>query len=154
MRISLSRSIVAGALAIVVAMAAQDALAQPGSTLRNIRVDVSPLRANAGEPTASWVQHDLSVQLAQALAGRIGAKGGPIPVQIDYLTLSSGAAAHCGSSQDTISGIATIGGVQTPVRATTSYQPAADDHTMIEHINHDRVSRLVQALAFWLSKDL
>jgi hypothetical protein len=53
MRISISKSIVAGALAIVAAMAAQDALAQPGSTLRNIRVDVSPLRANAGEPTAS-----------------------------------------------------------------------------------------------------
>jgi hypothetical protein len=75
-------------------------------------------------------------------------------VQIDYLTLSSGAAAHCGSSRDTISRIATIGGVQTPVRATTSYQPAADDRTMIEHINRDRVSRLVQALVFWLSKDL
>ena len=65
MRISISKSIVAGAaLAIVAAMADQGALAQPGSTLRNIRVDISPLLANAGEPMASWV-----------LAGRNGPKG-------------------------------------------------------------------------------
>ena len=38
-----------GALAV----AGQAALAQSGQAVRNIRVDVAPLRANAGDPTAT-----------------------------------------------------------------------------------------------------
>ena len=71
MRNSTFTAIVAGAFGIVTAIAAQNALAQSGTPVRDIRVDVSPLRASAGDPTASWVEHDLSVQLAHALAGRI-----------------------------------------------------------------------------------
>jgi hypothetical protein len=47
-----------------------------------------------------------------------------------------------------------IGKVQWPVRATTSYMTSAIDQTMIEQSNHYRVSQLVQALAFWISRDL
>ena len=42
---SFSKAIVAGALAIVTAVAAQSALAKSGLTFRAIRVDVSPFRA-------------------------------------------------------------------------------------------------------------
>ena len=120
----------------------------------NIRVDVSPLRANSGEPTASWVQHDLSVQLAHALAGRIAKKGPIVSVRIDYVSLSSGTFVDCGSSRDVISGVATIGGATIPVQATRNHQSAPADQTMIEQVNRERVSQLVAALVFWLSKDV
>jgi hypothetical protein len=75
------------------------------------------------------------------------------PLRIDYLTLSSGVV-DCGSSRDRIAGVAIIGGVQSPVRASTSYQPGPADHVRIEQINHDRASQLVQALLFWVARDL
>ena len=56
-----------GALAFAPTVAGWRALAQSGLTFREIRVDVAPLRANAGDPTAAWVQRELPVQLAQAL---------------------------------------------------------------------------------------
>ncbi len=143
-----------GASAIVTAVAGQTALAASGLTFSDIRVDVLPLRATAGDPTAAWVQQDLSARLAQALAGRMARNGATLTVRIDYLTLSSGAVVDCGSSLDNISGVAIIGGVQTPVRATTRYQASPVDQTTIEQTNRDRVSQLVQALLFWLSRDL
>ena len=39
------------------------ALAQSGLPVRNIRVDVAPLRANSGDPTATWVEQELPRQL-------------------------------------------------------------------------------------------
>jgi hypothetical protein len=45
-----------GAFALVAAMAGETALAQSGLAVGNIRVDVAPLRANAGYPTATWVE--------------------------------------------------------------------------------------------------
>jgi hypothetical protein len=138
--------------ALVPAVASQNAVAQSSLTLRNVRVDVSPLRANAGEQTASWAQRDLSVQLARALAAHIAPTGASLTVRIDYLSLSSGTFVDCGSSRDNISGVAIIGGVQTPVRATTSYQPSPSDQTMVEQSNHDRVSQLTRALAYWIAQ--
>jgi len=145
-----------GVFAIVATIAGQHALAQPRLAYRNIRVDVSPLRANAGDPTATWVQQELPARLAQALAGRMSRSGATLVVRIDYLTLGppSGAVIHYGSSPDNISGVAIIDGVQTPVRATTNYLISPVAQTMIEQSNRDRVSQLVQALVFWLSKDL
>ena len=52
------------AFALLAAVASQNALAQSGLPIRNIQVDVAPLRANVGDPTASWVQQGLSNQLA------------------------------------------------------------------------------------------
>jgi hypothetical protein len=153
MRNSIVTAIVARAFGIVTAIAAQTAIAQPGAPLRNIHVDVSPLRSTAGEQTAAWVQHDLSVQLAQALAGRNASNGAPVTLRIEYLTLSSGIV-DCGASRDRIGGVAIIGGVRTPLQATTSYQPAPIDRVAIEQISHDRVSQLVQALVFWVTRDL
>ena len=47
---SISKAMIAAAIAMVTAMATQSALAaQSGLTFREVRVDVSPLRANALE---------------------------------------------------------------------------------------------------------
>jgi hypothetical protein len=53
-----------------------------------------------------------------------------------------------------VGGVAIIGGVESRLRASTSYQLGPADRAMIEQINHDRVSQLVQALVFWVTKDL
>ena len=112
------------AIALLAAAACQNALAQSGLPIRNFRVDVAPLRANAGDPTASWVQRGLPDQLAQALAGRMTTQGGTLIVRIDYVTLG---AIKDSSAWDKISGVAMIGGVQWPLRATARYQASAID---------------------------
>ena len=110
------RAGVVATFAFLTSAACQSALAQSGLPIRNIQVDVAPLRANAGDPTASWVQQGLPDQLARTLAGRMTAQGGTLVVRIDYVTLG---AIKDSSARDNISGVATIGGVQWPVRATT-----------------------------------
>src|SRR5579863_179213 len=131
---SISKAMVVGTFAIVSAIAAQSALAQSGLTFSSVRVDVSPLRANAGDPTAAWVQQELSIQLAQALAGRTARNGAPLIVRIDYLTLgpNTGTMLHAAATLDNINGVAIIGGQQTPVRATTSFYTTPIAQTMIE----------------------
>ncbi len=152
------RAVVAacGAFALVLTVAVQNALAQRDLAVRDVRVDVSPLRASAGDPTAAWVEQELPRRLAQALAGRLTPKGGTLVVRIDTLTLgpNSGATIHGGSSPDNIGGVAMVGGRQWPVRATSTYYASPIDQTMIEQSNRYRVSQLVQALVFWLSRDL
>ena len=145
-----------GAFSLVSAIAGRTALAQSGLPVRNIRVDVAPLRANAGDPTATWVEQELPRSLARALAGRLTPRGGTLTVRIDYLTLgpNTGATVHGGSSPDNISGVAMVGGVQWPVRATTSYAASPIDQTMIEQSNHYRVAQLAEALAYWIARDL
>jgi len=139
------------ALALLAAVACRSALAQSGLPIRDIRVDVAPLRASAGDPTASWVQQGLPDQLAQALAGRMTAHGGTLVVRIDYVALGP---IKDSSARDNISGVAMIGGVQWPVRATTKYQASAVDQTLVVQSNHQRVIQLVQALTYWLARDL
>jgi hypothetical protein len=139
------------AFALLVATACQNAFAQSGVPIRDFRVDVAPLRANVGDPTASWVQQGLPDQLAQALAGRMKSQGGTLIVRIDYVTLGP---IKDSSARDNISGVATIGGVQWPVRATTKYQASAVDQTLVERSNRERVTQLVQALTYWLARDL
>ena len=48
-----------GAFALLAAAGSKAAQAQSGRPVRNIRVDVAPLRANAGDPTAAWVEREL-----------------------------------------------------------------------------------------------
>jgi hypothetical protein len=78
-----------------------------------------------------------------------------VSVRIDYLTLgpNSGGVGPAGSSYDSIQGVATINGVEMPVRATSSYYPMQQDNTMIEESNRDRVSQVTEALAFWIAQD-
>jgi hypothetical protein len=138
------------AFPLLAAVASQDALAQSRAPIRNIQVDVAPLRANVGDPTASWVQQGLPGQLSQALAGRMTSQGGTLVVRIDYVTLGPNKDSW---AQDNISGVAMIGGVQWPVRAITRYQASAVDQTMVKESNYRRVMQLVQALTYWLARD-
>jgi hypothetical protein len=149
------RAVLAASLALAVSVAAvigQGAFAQSPATFRDIRVDVGPLRSNAGDPTATWVQQDLPAQLAQALSGRMARGGAPLTVRIDYLTLGpqTGEMLHANASIDNIVGVAIVGGQETPIRATTSYYANSIDQTMIERSNRERVAQLSQALAFWI----
>lgn len=143
------------ALALFAGAFGQGALAQSAPTFRDVHVDVQPLRANAGDPTATWVQEDLTSQLAQALAGRMTRNGAPLTVRIDYLTLGpqTGEMLHAGASLDNILGVAVIGGKETPIRATSSYYSTPVDQTMIERSNRERVSQLTQALTYWIAHD-
>jgi hypothetical protein len=142
-----------GAVTLLAAAASPGAFARARVSPPGIHVDVGPLRANAGDPTATWVAEYLPGQLAQNLAGR-GARAN-VSVRIEYLTLGSnvGANGPAGSSYDTIQGQATINGVETPVRATSTYYPMPADQTMIEQSNRDRVQQLTQALAYWIAQD-
>ena len=65
--------------------------------LGRVTVDVAPLRANAGDPTATWVARALAWALTRA--GRAGA---PISVRIDYVILgpSSGGVGLCPGPND------------------------------------------------------
>jgi hypothetical protein len=140
-----------GAFAIGAAMGSNAALAQSGLPVRNIRVDVAPLRANAGDPTATWVEQELPRQLAEALSGRLTPKGGTLTVRVDSLTLGPNKDSR---AWDNISGVATLGGVSWPVRATSRYWASAIDAATIVQSNHVRVSAAAQALAFWIARDL
>jgi hypothetical protein len=152
--VRLTRRVAIAALSafpLLAPVAQQDALAQARPPIRNIQVDVAPLRASAGEPTASWVEQGLPGQLRKALAGRMTPQGGTLVVRIDYVTLGPN---KDGWAQDNISGVATIGGEQWPVRAITRYQASAVDQVKFEESNRRRVSQLVQAFTYWLARDL
>ena len=133
---------------------APGARAQPAFTFRSVRVDVSPLRANAGDPTAAWVERELPGALAGALRGRMARNGAALVVRIDTLTLGSNVGSNVNSSVsiDNIGGAAIINGAQIPVRATSNYDSSPIDQTMIEASNHSRVSALVAALAYWIGR--
>lgn len=140
-----------GAFALVAAMANRDALAQQRLAVGDIRVDVSPLRASAGDPTATWVEQELPRQLAEALSGRLTPKDGALVVRVDSLTLGP---IKDSRAWDNISGVVTIAGIERPVRATSRYWASAVDQATIVRSNHARVSAVVQALAFWIARDL
>jgi hypothetical protein len=57
-----------GVVALSAAIGGRAALAQSGQAVRNIRVDVAPLRANAGDPTATWVEQELPRRLAHRVS--------------------------------------------------------------------------------------
>ena len=156
-------SIAAFAVPSVVAVRA--ALAQAGIRFRDIRVDVSPLRASAGDPTADWVQQELPGQLAQALAPYMSPgdrNGATLVARIDrlYLGPSGGGTGVFGSSQDMIEGVLMVRGsrgriaADTPLRAITSYYPNAFDNALIVESNHNRVLALAQAFAGWVTREL
>lgn len=140
-----------GAFALVALMRDGAALAQSGLLVRNIRVDVAPLRANAGDPTATWVEQELPRQLAEALSGRLTPKGATLVVRIDTLTIGPNKDSR---AWDNISGVAMVGGIERPVRATSRYWVSAIDPALIEQSNHARVSAVVRALAFWIAQDV
>jgi hypothetical protein len=139
-----------GAFVLVTAMGSGAAQAQSPLAIGAIRVDVAPLRANAGDPTATWVEQELPRQLAEALSGRLTPKGATLVVRIDSLTIGPN---KDDRAWDNIGGVAMLGGVARPVRATSRYWASAIDQALFEQSNHARVSAVAQALAVWIARD-
>ena len=143
----------------------RSAVAQPGLRIRAIKVDVSPIRASMGDPTAAWVQEALPGALAQALAPYMAPgdrNGATLIARIDYLYLgpSSGGPNFFRQTQDTINGTLLIkgprGGVvaNVPLRAISSYFPMAVDQALVERALQGRVVALAQAFAGWAPRQL
>lgn len=147
-----------GILAVLSVGAVRRARAQPAVRFRDIRVDVWPLRASAGDPTADWVEEELPRDLAQAMAPYLA------PAERDSATLvarienidlggSGGGTGRGNGSVDSIDGVLIIGGsrgglaARTPLRATASYQPNAVDQPMFEEAYHARITALAEAFA-------
>jgi hypothetical protein len=130
------------AIALLAAVACQNALAQSGLPIRNIQVDVAPLRVNVGDQTASWVQQGLPDQLAQALAGRMTAQGGTLVVRIDYVTLGP---IKDSSAWDNISGVAMIGGAR--YRKISGFGDRPDDVRGIQSPTRDATRAGAHVLA-------
>jgi hypothetical protein len=156
---------VLGALTLPSALAVRSARAQPGVRFRDIAVDVSPLRAWVGDPTAAWVQQALPAALAQALAVYMAPgdrSGATLVARIDYIYLgpSSGGTGPTRASQDTIEGVLMIrgprGGIapDTPLRAITSYYITPIDGALVEQGYYWRVVALAQAFAGWAPREL
>jgi hypothetical protein len=137
---------------------------QPIVRFRNIRVDVSPLRASAGDPTADWVERELPRDLAKSLAANLSPDerdGATLVVRIEYIFLGSGGGpGQSGGSPDSIQGVLIVRrprdrtAAETPLRATTSYYPDAADQALIEEAYHQRVVALAQAFAGWAPRQL
>jgi hypothetical protein len=108
-------------------------------------------RCALARPTATWVEQELPRQLAEALSGRLTPKGATLVVRIDSLTIGPN---KDDRAWDNISGVAMVGSVQRPVRATSRYWASAIDQALIEQSNHARVSAVVRALAFWIARDV
>ena len=120
-----------------------------------VRVDVTPLLENSGNPTAAWVARLLPQAMAEAIAGRGGA-GAPVTVRVDYVMLgpSQGGAGPAGSAPDQMIGAVIVGGVSRPLRATSYYYPSAVDQAMLEQSNYYRVEQLVQTFAYWAAQEV
>jgi hypothetical protein len=142
------------------------ALAQPGLRIRAIKVDVSPIRASMGDPTAAWVEEALPGALAQSLAAYMAPgdrNGATLVARIDYLYLgpSSGGGGFGGfrRTQDTINGTLLLKGprgvvANVPLRAISSYFPMAVDQTLVERALQGRVVALAQVFAGWAPREL
>ena len=161
---ALTRRVVLSAVAGL-ALAPVAALAQPAVRFRSIQVDVGPLRAISGDPTAAWVEEALPGLLAQALGPYMAPgdrRGAVLIAQIDFLYLgpSSGQPGMLGSSQDTIAGVLIVHGprgtvpAETPLRATSDYYPSAIDQPLWVQSNHDRIVALAQNFAQWTPRQL
>jgi len=159
------RAALAALGALPSAIGVGSALAQAPVRFRAIEVDVAPLRANVGDPTAEWVQQMLPGELAQALAPYMapGDRNGAILVaRIDNLYLGplSGGAEPGGAVPDWMAGVVFVkgprGGVpaEVPVKATSFYYPEPVDQALVEQGLRYRVYELSLAFAGWVSKEL
>jgi hypothetical protein len=161
------RSVLAalGALGLPSTLAASGALAQSGLRFSAIRVNIEPLRALTGDPTASWMEQALVQALPQALGPHFtpGDRNAPVlEVRINwiYLAPSQGGPGPRGSAQDTIIGSFLVRGRQgeieseIPLRAIASYYPSAVDQALVERAYHSRITKLAQVFAGWAPREL
>jgi hypothetical protein len=144
---------------------ARAAVADNGLRFREIRVNVEPLRALTGDPTAAWMEQALVQALPQALGPYLapGARyAAVLGVRIDwiYLAPSPGGPGPRGSVQDTVVGSFIVwdqrGGIesQIPLRAIASYYPMAVDQALVERAYHSRIVTLGQTFAGWAPREL
>jgi hypothetical protein len=153
-----------GALAFPPVVAVRTAQGQPNVRFRAIKVDVSPIRASSGDPSAAWVEEALPGALAQALAPYLAPGdryGATLVARIDYVYLGPNyGPGPGGSSQDTIVGTLFVrgprGGIaaETPLRAISSYFPMAVNQPLYAESNHARIAALAQAFAGWAPREL
>jgi hypothetical protein len=154
-----------GAFALSLTCAAPGAVADSGLRLRDIRVNVEPLRALTGDPTATWMAQALMQALPQALGPYLASgdrNAAVLEVRIDwiYLAPSPGGPGPRGSAQDTVIGSFVVrgprGGVesQIPLRAIASYYPNAVHQALVEQAYYWRVVALAQAFAGWAPREL
>ncbi|HEX9168241.1 MAG TPA: hypothetical protein VF886_04835 [Roseiarcus sp.] len=147
-----------GAFALLSAGAAGRALADPAVRFREIRVDVSPLRASAGDPTADWVEQALPEDLTRALSAYLAPAQRSAAILLARIQdvnfgQSGGRGGASGASQDSMQGVLIVGGPlagvapQTPLRAIAAYSPSAADQALVEEAYHGRVVALAQAFA-------
>jgi hypothetical protein len=150
-----------GVLMLAPRVAARQAGGHVGAYAPAIRVDVSPLRASSGDPTATWVAEALPAALAASLAGRLP-PGVTLTARIDLVMLgpSTGGTGPNGSSPDQMIGVLFVSGPRgsiasgTPLRATNWYYPMAVDQPLVVESNHDRVTALSQVFASWVPREL
>src|SRR3984957_5067381 len=132
-----------GAFGLTLTGAASGARAQNGLRFSNIVVNVEPLRALTGDPTAAWMDQALRHELPRVLGPYIarGDRNAAIlEVRIDwiYLAPSQGGPGPRGSAQDTVIGSFVVrgprGGIEAeiPLRAIASYYPMAVDQALVE----------------------
>ena len=141
----------ASAAALAAGFGVRAAQARPSAI--GVRVDVAPLRANAGDPTAAWVERTLPDALARAFA-EVG-RPASVEVRIEYVILGPAAAGGFGAqgqTPDQMIGEVVVDGVAHPLRAETSYFPNAVDQPEFERSNFDRIARLSQAFAYWAAR--
>ena len=154
-----------GAFGLSLTGAASSARAQSGPRFRDIVVNVEPLRARDGDPTAAWMDQALGQALPRALGPHFapGDRNAAIlEVRIDwiYLAPSQGGPGPRGSAQDTIIGSFVIrgpmGGIASviPLRAIASYYPMAVDQALVERAYRGRIVTLAQTFAGWAPREL
>jgi hypothetical protein len=154
-----------GVFALASIFAAPLASAEGRLRFREIRINVAPLRASAGDPTATWMDDELRRALPEVLGPYLAPgdrNAGVLEVRIDYVYLgpSSGGTGPGNSAQDTVVGTFIVrgprGGVvsQIPLRAIASYFPSATDQALVEEAYHGRVAALAQAFAGWAPREL
>ena len=134
------------------------ALADPAVRFREIRVDVAPLRASAGDPTADWVEQELPGDLTRALSAYLAPaqrNSAILVARIQDVSFGQGGGrgGASGGAPDSIRGLLIVGepragiAAQTPLRAIAAYSPDAADQALIEEAYHGRVIALAQAFA-------
>ena len=152
-----------GALCLPALAETPAALAQPGLRIRAIKVDVSPIRASVGDPTAAWVEEALPGALARSLAPYMAPgdrNGATLIARIDTLYLgTSGGGPGFPPNASTVNGTLPAQGprgviANVPLRAISSYYPMAVDQALVERALQGRVTALAQAFAGWAPREL
>jgi len=149
-------------LAVVGAKSGAATPLPPNTRFRDIRVDVSPLAANSGEPTATWMAQSLPTPLHAAFAGRLapGDRAAPtLIVRIDSVFLGesgNGIAGFAGdvTARDNIQGAGVV--VAPDGRTLAVYPLFSVLYNYTGGSNYEvgtaprRIAELAQAFARWL----